>query len=158
MKISAIDTQFASEKDIPWAPMGPDPKGGVDIRIFRVDSKSNRMAFMNRFHPGFVAMKHRHVGEVHAYTLKGRWHYFEYDWVAGPGDYIYERPGTIHTLEAFPDNQGFTDVFFVIEGGLDVYDDNNNLLLTVTLPMFEEMYRQGLDALGLPYPAAILRD
>jgi len=158
MTTGLIDTQFASERDIPWAPMGPDPKGGVDIRIFRVDSANNRMAFMNRFHPGFIATRHRHVGEVHAYTLKGRWHYFEYDWVAGPGDYVYEQPGTIHTLHAFDDNTEPTEVFFVIEGGLDVYDDNDNLLLTVTLPMFEEMYRQGLDALGLPYPAAILRD
>ncbi len=157
MNVFADGTQLALDKEIPWAPMGPDPEGGVDIKIFRVDSKNNRIAFLNRFQPGFIATKHRHVGEVHAYTLQGCWHYFEYDWLSGPGDYVYEEPGTIHTLEALPSNTEPTVVFFVVEGGIDVYDDQDNLLLTVTISMFEEMYKQGLEALGIGYPEGILR-
>ena len=157
MNVFADGTKLALDEEIPWASMGPDPKGGVDIKIFRVDSVNNRIAFLNRFQPGFIATKHRHVGEVHAYTLQGAWHYFEYDWISGPGDYVYEEPGTIHTLEALPSNTEPTVVFFVVEGGLDVYDDDNNLLLRVTIPMFEEMYRQGLETLGLAYPEGILR-
>ena len=48
-------------------------------------------------------------------------------------------------------------VFFVVEGGLEVYDDDDNIMLTVDIPMFEEMYKQGIEALGLDYPADILR-
>ena len=38
---------------------------------------------MNRFAPGFQAPKHLHLGEVHGFTLEGRWGYREYDWLAG---------------------------------------------------------------------------
>jgi quercetin dioxygenase-like cupin family protein len=157
MNLFSDGTKLALDNDIPWAPMGPDPDGGVDMKLFRVDEKNNKIVFLNRFQPGFVAIKHRHLGEVHAYTLQGRWHYFEYDWVSGPGDYVYEEPDTIHTLEALPDNTEPTIVFFVVEGGLDVYDDEDNIMLTVDIPMFEEMYRQGIEALGLSYPENILR-
>jgi len=157
MTIFTDGTKLALDDSIPWAPMGPDPDGGVDMKIFRVDKENNKIVFLNRFAPGFVAIKHRHLGEVHGYTLQGKWHYFEYDWVAGPGDYIYEEPDTIHTLEALPDNTEPTIVFFVVEGGLEVYDDDDNVMLTVDIPMFEEMYKQGIEALGLDYPEEILR-
>jgi len=31
-------------------------------------------------------------------TMEGSVRYLEYDWVAGPGAFIYETPGLVHTL------------------------------------------------------------
>lgn len=45
-----------------------------------------------------VIARHRHSGGVHAYVIKGRWHYLEHDWVAEEGSYIFEPPGETHTL------------------------------------------------------------
>jgi quercetin dioxygenase-like cupin family protein len=35
---------------------------------------------------------------VHAFTLRGEWHYLEHDWIAKTGDYVFEPPGETHTL------------------------------------------------------------
>ena len=40
-----------------------------------------------------VLSRHRHSGPVHAFTLRGSWHYLEHDWVAREGDYAFEPPG-----------------------------------------------------------------
>ncbi len=41
---------------------------------------------------------HKHRGTVVMVCLEGSARYLEYDWVAHPGDFIYETPGLIHTL------------------------------------------------------------
>ena len=41
-----------------------------------------------------ILSRHRHAGAVHAFTLRGRWHYLEYDWWAEQGSYAFEPPGT----------------------------------------------------------------
>jgi len=40
-----------------------------------------------------VLSRHRHPGPVHAFVIKGRWHYLEHDWEATEGSYAFERPG-----------------------------------------------------------------
>jgi quercetin dioxygenase-like cupin family protein len=45
-----------------------------------------------------VLSRHRHHGPVHAFTLRGSWHYLEHDWVAAAGDYAFEPAGETHTL------------------------------------------------------------
>ncbi|NLU74013.1 cupin [Streptomyces sp. HNM0575] len=46
-----------------------------------------------------VLSRHQHTGAVHAFNLRGRWHYLEHDWWAEEGSYVYEPPGGTHTLE-----------------------------------------------------------
>ena len=46
-----------------------------------------------------VLSRHRHSGPVHAFTLRGEWHYLEHDWIARTGDYVFEPPGETHTLD-----------------------------------------------------------
>ncbi len=45
-----------------------------------------------------ILSRHRHPGPVHAFVLKGSWHYLEHDWVATEGSYAFEPPGETHTL------------------------------------------------------------
>src|ERR1700745_2416299 len=75
-----------------WGPQSPtlafrplvlNVSQGYYINILRVRSSG-------------VLSRHRHSGPVHALTLRGKWRYLEHDWVATPGDYAFEPPGTTH--------------------------------------------------------------
>ncbi len=46
-----------------------------------------------------ILSRHRHTGPVHAFVLRGAWHYLEHDWFAETGSYAFEPPGETHTLE-----------------------------------------------------------
>jgi 2,4'-dihydroxyacetophenone dioxygenase len=70
--------------------------------------------------PGAIA-RHRHSGGVHAYVIKGRWHYLEHDWVAEEGSYIFEPPGETHTL-VVPDDCTEMITLFQVNGSL-IYVD-----------------------------------
>jgi hypothetical protein len=111
---------------------------------------------LNRFAPGFRAPKHRHLGEVHGYTLQGRWFYEEYDWVATAGDYIYEPADSVHTLKVPEDNPGPTIVFFTVAQGLELMDDAGNVFMVQDAPGMELLYRVSLEKQGLAYPATVL--
>ena len=47
-------------------------------------------------------------GPVEAWVIAGSWRYLEHDWVAGPGDYIYEPIGDVHTLVVDPAEEMIT--------------------------------------------------
>lgn len=63
-----------------------------------------------------VLSRHRHAGPVHAFTLRGRWHYLEHDWVATEGSYAFEPPGETHTLIVPEDVQDMVTLFHVTGG------------------------------------------
>jgi 2,4'-dihydroxyacetophenone dioxygenase len=68
-----------------------------------------------------LVQRHRHSGPVHAFVLKGRWHYLEHDWVAVEGGYVFEPPGETHTL-VVPDGCDEMITLFQVTGSL-VYVD-----------------------------------
>jgi 2,4'-dihydroxyacetophenone dioxygenase len=72
-----------------------------------------------------VVNRHYHPRPVYAYTISGRWGYLEHDWVAGPGDVLYETPGTAHTLVAYESDEPMR-VFFVVYGPLVWLDEAGN--------------------------------
>jgi hypothetical protein len=55
---------------------------------------------VTRHSPDHVSPTHIHTGLVFGYTVRGTWHYREYDWVARPGSLIYEAANSMHTYEA----------------------------------------------------------
>ena len=73
-----------------------------------------------------------------AVTLEGSWRYLEYDWVARPGSYVHESPGVIHTLVS-DDPHGMKTMFW-LNGSLEFYDDNDNLLQTLDVFWFINHY------------------
>ena len=148
-------TRVVPHADIPWVPMGPDDSG-VEMKLLRVGKEDGVCTFLNRFQPGFQAPKHLHLGEVHAYTIEGRWHYLEYDWVSEAGDYVYEPPDTVHTLKVPDDNDGPTIVFFTVAKGMDLYDDAGNVFMTQDNQGMEALYRMGLQTRGLEWPESVL--
>jgi 2,4'-dihydroxyacetophenone dioxygenase len=63
-----------------------------------------------------VLSRHRHYGPVHAFTLRGTWHYLEHDWVATPGDYAFEPAGETHTLVVPDEVPEMVTLFHVTAG------------------------------------------
>lgn len=68
-----------------------------------------------------VLSRHRHYGPVHAFTLRGTWHYLEHDWIASTGDYAFEPAGETHTL-VVPDNVPEMATLFHVTGGYTYID------------------------------------
>ncbi len=147
-----VPTRLADDASIPWGEVG----GGFALKLFRRGKDDGVYSMLNRFAPGFRAPRHRHLGEVHGYTLSGRWLYEEYDWVAGPGDYIYEPAGSIHTLVVPEDNPGPTLVFFTVFQGLELFDPDGNMFMVQDGAGMELLYRHALSQQGIAYPASVL--
>ena len=59
---------------------------------------------------------HRHLGAVHMFTLSGSWVYLEHDFVNRAGSYLYEPPGSVHTLYVPADNTEVTETLTVVYG------------------------------------------
>jgi quercetin dioxygenase-like cupin family protein len=138
-------TEFADQPPVPYS--GPKPYGMTDDIIIagaldlNCDERlwvpqSTNVAFrplllsasqgyfvnILRVRRSGILSRHRHAGAVHAFTLKGRWHYLEYDWWAEEGTYAFEPPGDIHTLEVPEDVTEMATLFHVT--GAYIYVDS----------------------------------
>lgn len=69
-----------------------------------------------------IVSRHRHPAAVFGYVITGRWYYYEHDWVAETGHFVYEPPGEIHTL-AVPEDCSEMITFFNISGAMIYLDD-----------------------------------
>jgi len=74
-----------------------------------------------------ILSRHRHPAPVHAFVLKGSWHYLEHDWTATEGSYVYETPGETHTLVVEPDVPEMITLFQV--NGAMIYVDPDGAVL-----------------------------
>lgn len=74
--------------------------------------------------PGLVN-RHYHPRGVFAYTISGRWGYLEYDWIAEPGDFIFETPGQGHTLVSYESDEPMR-VHFNVQGPLIWLDEKGD--------------------------------
>lgn len=147
---SAPRVHHVEDDGLPWA-----KAGDIELKVLRVARDTGVWVVRNRFQPGVQIQRHAHTGEVHGYTLSGRWHYAEYevDYVAGT--YIHEPAGSVHTLTVNADNSEPTDVLFVIQGAnlnlgpdgrVERVDDGPNTLLA---------YQALCEAQGLPRPRVL---
>ncbi|RBR12511.1 uncharacterized protein FIESC28_08635 [Fusarium coffeatum] len=93
-KHSSPDVYISYNKDTLWHPW----TGTLELKPLRFETRSGHFVVSLRTPVDAWLGKHRHRGTVTAVTMSGNWRYKEYDWVAGPGDYVVENPGTIHTL------------------------------------------------------------
>lgn len=149
---SSIDTSLVSYDAIPWVELLP----GIEIRMLRTGEGSGTYTVMSRFGPGTVLPKHYHLGCVHAYTISGEWFYQEYDWVAGPASYIYEPPGSTHTLAVADTATEPAVIIFVIDQGMEIYGPNDEVLTVETAESITKMYKDVLKTKGIPLPSGML--
>lgn len=96
---------------------------GLKLQLLMADIENAVFAVRIGFPPGVQLPPHHHTGAVHAYTLSGEWGYLEYpkSW-SKAGSYLYEPPGSAHTLKVADHNTGPTEVVFIVHGAMLVLD------------------------------------
>lgn len=115
----------SSEHESPWVPFGPN----AAIRHLLFDTRHNIFSNILWIKSAGVIGTHKHRGTVVMMCLEGSARYLEYDWVTGPGGFIYETPGLTHTLVS--DDPNGVKLFAWLEGPIEFYDERGNFVETV---------------------------
>jgi quercetin dioxygenase-like cupin family protein len=105
--------------DLPFADDWADTPG-LRLKLLMADIEGARFTVRIRFAPGILLPPHKHTGEVHAFTLAGEWAYLEHpnNPPSRAGSYLFEPPGSTHTLKVADHNTEETDVVFVVYGAM----------------------------------------
>lgn len=106
-----------------WVPQAP----GVWFKPLVLSVSQGYYVNLLRVRNSGVLSRHRHSGPVHAFTLRGRWHYLEHDWEATAGGYAFEPPGETHTL-VVPDDVTEMITLFHVTGGYVYVDPDGTAL------------------------------
>ncbi len=138
---------------LPWAESwAGDP--AIQLKALMIDIEGGRYAVRMRFRAGLEVAPHKHTGEVHAYTFSGKWAYLEY--ADSPpnvaGSYLFEPPGTTHTLKVAEDAAEWTEVLFIIYGAMLHMDGSGAILGVTDAESVLAEYRQRLIAQNVPLP------
>jgi hypothetical protein len=150
--IDRATTGFIDPTGIPFATLRR-PWGTTRMQLLNVCLATNTFTNIIEWTAGTRLPKHHHSGTVHAYTISGRWHYLEYDWVSGPDTFVFEPPGTNHTLEVIEDMRAL----FVTQGAFIYVDDHDQVVGFSDAGTMLEECRQALAAEGLSLPDSILQ-
>jgi quercetin dioxygenase-like cupin family protein len=90
---------------------------GTDIFPLFMDPYNGLMVMRASFAPGLTLPLHFHTGTVHMYTISGCWYYTEYPGQKQTaGCYLYEPGGSIHQFNTPRENEGQTEVIFMLSG------------------------------------------
>ena len=128
---------------------------GVTFQLLSVDLDSGYWVVRARFAPGVTIQRHRHTGEVHAFTTAGAWKYLEYQEVNSAGSYLFEPAGSVHTLHALEDNEGLTEVWFAVRGANLNLDEEGNVESVLDAQTILDLYLAQCEEMGLPRPDVI---
>jgi|SRR6478735_2896826 len=146
----------AASADLPWADAwAGDP--GIKLKLLMADVEGGRFAVRMLFEPGVEVAPHKHSGEVHAFTLAGEWLYLEYP-ASAPnraGSYLFEPPGSTHTLKVADHAAEPTDVLFVIYGAMLHLGPEGEVLAVTDAESVLREYPQLLREQGKPLPSAV---
>ena len=141
-----------AESDAPFVVF--DDKGS-ELQVLQIDVEKGLWVIRNRFQPGTQVQRHKHTGEVFAFTTAGSWRYLEYPEVNTAGSYLYEPAGSVHTLYVPEENTEVTDVWFAITGANLNLDDDGNVESILDAAMVRDGYFALCEAAGLPRPSVI---
>jgi quercetin dioxygenase-like cupin family protein len=130
--------------DLPWV----EQSEGVWFKPLRLSPEREMWANLLRVSAGGLVSRHRHHGPVEAWVIHGRWRYLEHDWLAGPGSYVHEPKGDVHTLVVEGGEEMVT--LFIVHGAIDYLDDRDRVVRTDTAQRKLELYEAHCRAHGLP--------
>lgn len=131
---------ITSADGLPWVPLAP----GFSFKLLRVVSDDDVWVQLLRLEPGTTIARHRHTGEIHAYTLAGQRELIETGVVVGAGDYVYEPPGNVDSWRAVGSEP--LVVFVTVRGAIEYLDERGNVIRRSTATTATEAYRRGLDS------------
>jgi quercetin dioxygenase-like cupin family protein len=112
--------------DLPWV----EQAEGVWFKPLRLAPELGVWANLIKVSAHRMVSRHRHHGPVEGWVLQGRWRYLEHDWVAGPGSYVHEPEGDVHTLVVEGGEEMVT--LFIVHGSIEYLDDDDRVLRTDT--------------------------
>lgn len=149
--IGAPASLHRAEHELPFVPY----QEGVVFQLLQVNTETGLWVIRVRFEPGVTIQRHRHTGEVFAFTISGSWCYLEYPDINLPGSYLYEPAGAIHTLHVPASNKEVTDVWFAIRGANLNLDTGGNVEAVLDAATVLEIYRGQCKEKGLAAPHVI---
>jgi len=139
------------ESDLPFVPY----QEGVTFQLLQVDIEAGFFVVRVRGEPGKTIQRHKHTGEIFAFTSAGSWKYLEYPEVNTAGSYLYEPAGSVHTLHFPETNTVVTDVVFVLHGANLNLDDEGNVESVLDAAAALAVYRAACRESELPDPNVI---
>src|SRR5438105_1760203 len=139
------------EKELPFVTYQED----MSFQLLHADVEAGLWVVRVRAQPGVTIQRHRHTGEVFAYTIQGSWKYLEYPEVNTAGSYLYEPAGSIHTLHVLKSNSGITDMWFAIRGANLNLDEQGNVESVLDAGQVLENYLAACRDAGHPHPNVI---
>ncbi|HEY5938206.1 MAG TPA: 2,4'-dihydroxyacetophenone dioxygenase family protein [Kofleriaceae bacterium] len=122
---------------LPWVPLAP----GFAFKVLRAPSDDDTWVELLRLEPGTVIPRHRHTGEVHAYTLAGHRELIDTGTVVGPGSYVFEPAGNVDSWRAVGDVPLI--IFVTVRGAIEYLDDRGEVLRRSTALSAAAHYREG---------------
>jgi 2,4'-dihydroxyacetophenone dioxygenase len=130
---------------------------GVSLQLLQADVEGGFFVVRIRFAPGTRLPRHQHTGAVHALTLSGEWSYLEY--ASAPpnraGSYLYEPPGSVHTLKVADHLRRDTDVVFIVEGAMLILDDADHVTAVLDAASHAREWPLRLREQGMDVPKII---
>jgi 2,4'-dihydroxyacetophenone dioxygenase len=139
--------------DTPFVPQGETAM----VQFLHVDLMQNLVVVRSRFKPGHTEPTHYHAGAVFAVTEQGSWHYAEYpEEVNRPGSYLFEPPGSVHTLVVPKDQEQDTVAWFAVYGSLAYLDAQGQVVRMSDAKTGLDHYRQRCVAAGLSWDKLIV--
>lgn len=148
------ESYHADTDGLPWAECWADDPA-IRLKLLMADVEGARFAVRMGFAPGTQVFPHKHTGEVHAYTLAGKWSYLEYPGSPAniAGSYLFEPPGSTHTLKVADEAGVETDILFVIYGALLHLDESGNPVAITDAASVIAEYGRRLREQGVEVPA-----
>ena len=141
-----------NEEELPFVPLGD----GTDLQLLQVDVDHGVWVVRTRWQPGAQVQTHKHTGPVYAFTHAGAWNYLEYpDDVNVAGSFLFEPAGSVHTLQALPENSGLTDAVFVIHGANLNLDAAGNVEMVIDAGFIRDIYLGMCEGMGLGRPPVV---
>jgi quercetin dioxygenase-like cupin family protein len=128
---------IADAEAMPWVPIAP----GFSFKLIRATTDDDVWVELLRLEPGTTIPRHRHTGEVHAYTLAGQRELLDTGEIVGAGSYVYEPSGNVDSWRAVGTVPLL--VFVTVRGAIEYLDDRGLVIKSSTATTAAEAYRRG---------------
>ncbi len=126
----------------------PFGDGGVSVRPLYISPEKNMWSGVMYAKKAGLVNRHYHPREVFAYTISGQWSYLEHDWVAKAGDFVYETPGSAHTLVAHETGEPMR-ALFIVHAPLIWLDEDGKTVGYFDVHDYLKMCRDHYEKVGL---------
>jgi 2,4'-dihydroxyacetophenone dioxygenase len=101
---------------------------GVLVKYLRINRADNETVSLLSIPFRTRLPTHRHTGAVSVYTLQGRWHYPEHDWIAEAGSFVHEAAGSRHTPKVLDCEGGVAITLNFVQGDLQILNQEGKVV------------------------------